>query len=658
MGSAASISDARDVDQAELFREVVGPAAFATRTVVFPSEGLSFVARADEVRPELPSQSWLDAVPLAGADAPTLGAEYTLALWVKLGDAGAVPSSNKNNNDDDEDDAAWTALFTGTASEVLLGRVHGQRLGVASKGAQRCNVALNGAMPWSAPTAIVRGSSDISLDAAADEWALVFACGRSRRKRITDFFVASDRRQLRRVGRVPVCCAGSTLGAIGAKGVAVSRAYVWANRCLSQSEMRAAFICEAAEYGALSAEEARGVQFGGFWAPVKSASEAERLRAAVAMDGVLDLTGTGASDDDMRALLATARLGAADGVHTVVLAGCPISDRGLRIGLLPLLREARYLRSVDVTGCAHVGATIEAELLAVFPLERGVAMRAAGTALSIRAIEKLANSTRAARHAQKALVLELAVEAATLNAGAAATAAVESAAANARGATRAADSASRAAAVELAAAAKSAVLAADAAVEASLALVAMTDRAVAMVVAARDARRSVVARHAAKRVDRAVSDACAVSSVACVVAREKYDECMVHVTKLVRKRGWLRSLRSVGRRTSMVQTFKEAWKEELDVTMHRWMGDKYPYISTSFVSGTIKLNTPLEFLKNSATPEDAPLFDEVGGLDCVFLLRVCGINRPQLFFTSSPLFWTPPPLPSSLRSPFFRSYGS
>ena len=430
MGASASVGDARLADEEKLYWEVAGDAEAASRTVTFPEEGLSFVARADEVEPALPGGAWSSAVSLEELEAPVLGSEYTLACWVKLPTSEAIAPLERS----------WTTLFSGMAGEIILGHAKhpGESLGVLAKGVAKANIALRSKSPWGASTPIDEGVLHEPLNVATGAWALIVVTGRSRRKCASDLFVASDRHQLRRVGRVAVSCTGSRVGALGGDGVQLSRAYIWKNRCLSHSEMRAVFICGAADHGALSTSEGLGVQFGGYWAPMKSASEEAKLAAAAPREGVLDLTGTGVSDDELVAILANAQLGAVGGVHTLILSGCPISDRGVRIALLPLLDEARYLRCVDVTGCAHIGATVEAELLADFPVDRGVMMLAAGTALSIRAVEHLMNDTYAAHRAQAALALKLTLAAATDAAVVACTGAARAAADTAAAATRAA----------------------------------------------------------------------------------------------------------------------------------------------------------------------------------------------------------------------------
>lgn len=375
--------------------------------------------------------------------------------------------------------------------------------------------------------------------------------------------------------------------------------------------MRAVFICGAADHGALSTSEGLGVQFGGFWAPMKSASEEAKLAAAAPRDGVLDLTGTGVSDDELVAVLADAQLGTVGGVHTLLLAGCPISDRGVRIALLPLLDEARYLRCIDVTGCAHIGATVEAELLADFPLDRGVAMLAAGTALSIRAVERLANDTRDARRAQAALVLTLTLAAATEAAVAVCTGAARAAADAAAAATRAGQRASRSARECTRNAAAAAAHVAGAAAAAAQALRKPMDLAVAIVLSSNAAKRTVARDHQSVRVGRACVDACAIARSATEHACAVCEDADLMLRKLKVKQRRRKSVTSLGRKLSTIKIFEDAWKEELDVKMRRWMGDRYPYIGTSFSKGEITLKAPLEFLKNSATPMDPEVFSEV-----------------------------------------------
>jgi hypothetical protein len=312
--------------------------------------------------------------------------DYTIAIWVKLVEAG---SGQWNPLVGDSLDA-W-AFSIGISSTGCIG-IRDPRNGDAF---EKC--LQHEALPVDKWILLVARGMCGGKDADG-KWVPALA---TTQKGETEFLVAHDVDVFRQLGSVEAVGSGHVVGEFGGYGgkvAEIASMAVW-NRVLADEELRELFIWDSVRFACVDDDEYKWLRLNRRKAEERSEEENEELENRLskftgnARSTVLEVSDLKIVDSDLP-LVVDALTRGFDRAHSLVASGNYITEDGVNEYLVPFLASVGATFRLDLRNNPDLGVAVEAPLIRVLsslPKEWGCSVDARGTKLRGTGLTKLLN---------------------------------------------------------------------------------------------------------------------------------------------------------------------------------------------------------------------------------------------------------------------------
>jgi hypothetical protein len=310
--------------------------------------------------------------------------EYTIAIWVKLQEAGSGQWSPLVG--DSLNEWGFSIGFSPTGClgvrDPRTGDTEGNCIGAASLPVDRWILV------------VARGMCGSWVDG---QWTSAPA---ATSKGETEFLVAYDMEVFRELGTTEAVGSGLVVGEFGGVGgrvAEIASMSVW-SRVLADEELRGLFIWDAVRFGCVTEEEAKWLRLNRRKTETRSNEECEELekRLTKFTDGrstVLDVSELKILDSDLPAVVEALNRGF-DRANALVASGNYITEDGVDAYLVPFLANVGASFRLDLRSNPDISEAIGdtfTKVLASLPKEWGCSVDARGTRLSGKSLAKLMN---------------------------------------------------------------------------------------------------------------------------------------------------------------------------------------------------------------------------------------------------------------------------